>query len=256
MDKIQDAAEYLWSAHRARKMYTNLPADLAPRDTREAYAMQDAFQALAAPARGAVAGMKIATTTKVMQELMGIDHPCGGGVFARTIHRSPARLTCADFVNLRIECEIAVRIASELSGRGPYTADNVREDVAEIMPAFELIEDRHAVYRDTNALSMIADNCWNAGIVIGPARKFDRTIEIDSLHGRLTISGRLVSEGRADRPLAALAWLANLAAERGQPIRKDMIVITGSLVATVSVSPGDVAIFTVDGLGEVRLELS
>jgi 2-keto-4-pentenoate hydratase len=256
MDKIRDAAEYLWSAHRARKTYTNLPADLAPRDAKEAYAMQDALHALAKPERGAIAGMKIATTTKVMQELMGIDHPCGGGVFARTIHRSPARLACADFVNLRIECEIAVRVASELSGRGPYTADNVREDVAEIMPAFELIEDRHAVYRDTNALSMIADNCWNAGIVIGPARKFDRTVDIDSLRGRLTISGRPVSEGRADRPLAALAWLANLAVERGQPIRKDMIVITGSLVATISVSPGDVAIFTVDGLGEVRLALS
>lgn len=256
MDKIGDAAEFLWSAHRARKAYTNLPPDLAPRDAKEAYAMQDAFHALAVPTRGQVAGMKIATTTKVMQELMGIDHPCGGAIFARTIHRSPARLVCAEFVNLRIECEIAVRVASELSGRGPYTADNVREDVAEIMPAFELIEDRRAVYRDTNALSMIADNCWNAGIVIGPAKKFDPGIDIDALHGRLTINGKLVSEGKADQPLGALAWLANLALERGKPIGKDMVVITGSLVATVSVSPGDVAVFTIDGLGEVRLELT
>jgi 2-keto-4-pentenoate hydratase len=256
MDKVRDAAEYLWSAHRARKPYVNLPPDLAPRDAKEAYAMQDAFHALAAPSRGAVAGMKIATTTKVMQELMGIDHPCGGGIFAKTIHPSPARLSCADFVNLRIECEIAVRVASELSGRGPYTADIVREDVAEIMPVFELIEDRHANYRETNALSMIADNCWNAGIVIGRARKFDRSIDIDALSGRLTINGKRISEGRADRPLAALAWLANLALDRGQPIRKGMIVITGSLVATVSVSPGDVAVFAVDGLGEVELALT
>jgi 2-keto-4-pentenoate hydratase len=255
VDKIGSAADFLWSAHRARKTYTNLPPDLAPRDAREAYAMQDAFHALAAPSRGPVAGMKIATTTKVMQELMGIDHPCGGGIFAKAIHRSPARLACADFVNLRIECEIAVRVASELSGRGPYTAENVREDVAEIMAAFELIEDRHAVYRETSALSMIADNCWNAGIVIGPAKKFDRSIDIDSLRGRLSISGKPVAEGKADRPLGALAWLANLALERGRPIAKDMVVITGSLVATVSVAPGDVAVFAIDGLGEVRLEL-
>lgn len=256
MDKIGNAADFLWSAHRARQPYANLPPELAPRNAREAYAMQDAFHARAAPSRGPVAGMKIATTTKVMQALMGIDHPCGGGIFAQAIHHSPARLACADFVNLRIECEIAVRVASELSGRGPYTAENVREDVAEIMPAFELIEDRHAVYRETNALSMIADNCWNAGIVIGPAKKFDRSIDIDALRGRLSINGKTVAEGQADRPLGALAWLANLALERGKPIRKDMIVITGSVVATVSVSPGDVAVFAIDGLGEARLELA
>jgi 2-keto-4-pentenoate hydratase len=255
LNKADEAAQFLWEAHRARRAYRNLPPELAPADTREAYAAQAAFHALAAPARGAVAGMKIATTTKVMQELMGIDHPCGGGIFAKTIHRSPARLACADFVNLRIECEIAVRVASELSGRGPYTAANVREDVAEVMPAFELIEDRRAVYRETNALSMIADNCWNAGIVIGPAKKFDRSIDIDALRGRLAISGKPVAEGKADRPLEALAWLANLAAERRKPIRKDMVVITGSVVATVSVAPGDTAVFTIDGLGEVRLEL-
>jgi len=256
LDRAKAAAGFLWGAHRAREAYCNLPPDLAPRDAREAYAMQDAFHALAASSRGAVAGMKIATTTKVMQALMGIDHPCGGGIFAKTIHKSPARLACADFVNLRIECEIAVRVGSELSGRGPYTAENVREDVAEVMPAFELIEDRNAVYRETRALSMIADNCWNAGIVIGPAKKFDASLDIDNLRGRLAINGKPVSEGRADRPLWALAWLANLAVERGKPIRKDMIVITGSVVATVSVAPGDVAVFTIDGLGEARLELT
>ena len=34
------------------------------------------------------------------------------------------------------------------------------------MPAFELIEDRKAHYKGTSALSIIADNCWNAGIVV------------------------------------------------------------------------------------------
>ena len=35
-----------------------------------------------------------------------------------------------------------------------------------------------------------------------------------------------------------------------------MVVITGSVVATVSVSSGDIAVFTIDGLGEARLELT
>ena len=52
-----------------------------------------------------------------MQQLMGIDHPCGGAIFARTIHRSPARLRAADFVNLRIESEIALQLGRRFAGR-------------------------------------------------------------------------------------------------------------------------------------------
>jgi 2-keto-4-pentenoate hydratase len=68
---------------------------------------------LAEPVYGAVGGAKIATTTKVMQRLMGITHPCSGAIFARTIHTSPARLKAADFINLRIECEIALKLGAD-----------------------------------------------------------------------------------------------------------------------------------------------
>ncbi len=256
-DRAAKAAEFLWAAHQARTAYCNLPAALRPADAAEAYRAQDAFHALASASRGPVAGMKIATTTKVMQALMGIDHPCGGGIFADTIHASPARLRCADFVNLRIECEIAVRLGADLpASSSPYTAAMVRAAVAELMPAFELIDDRRAVYRDTEALSMIADNCWNGGVVIGAPTPIRDGLDLDALRGRLTINRRPVSEGAADRPLDALAWLANLAVGRGSPIRAGMVVITGSVVTTVSVGPGDTAVFTIDGLGEAKLALT
>ncbi len=37
--------------------------------------------------------------------------------------------------------------------------------VSEIAPAFEIIEDRRAVYRETRATSLIADNAWSGGVV-------------------------------------------------------------------------------------------
>ena len=72
------------------------------------------YYRLAEPIYGAVGGAKIATTTKVMQQLMGINHPCGGAIFARTIHVSPATLRTDDFVNLRIESEIALKLGADL----------------------------------------------------------------------------------------------------------------------------------------------
>lgn len=251
------AARFLDEAHRTRARYQNLPPDIAPNSVAEAYAAQAALLELWRPRLGAVAGLKIATTTKVMQQLMGIDHPCMGTIFASRVLQSPAHIIKADYINVRIECELAVRLGHDLpKGSTLYTRESVRAAVSHIMPAFELIEDRHAVYRETSALSMIADNCWNGGIVIGAPTAMRPDLDIDALQGALTINGKPVSEGRADRPLEALAWLANLAVERGRPIRKGMVVITGSLVATVSVAPGDTAVFTIDGLGETRLTCS
>ena len=36
------------------------------------------------------------------------------------------------------------------------------------MPAFELIEDRNADHGDVDALSILVDNSWCAGVVLGP----------------------------------------------------------------------------------------
>ncbi|HEX9465985.1 MAG TPA: fumarylacetoacetate hydrolase family protein [Alphaproteobacteria bacterium] len=253
-EKIGAAARMMWSARQRRETYRNLPDDVRPQSLADAYAGQEAYAALAASVYGPVAGAKIATTTKVMQELMGIDHACGGLIFAKTIHQSPATLRQAEFINLRIECEIALQLAADLPAAGaPWSADTVRPRVDAAMPAFELIEDRHAVYRDAEVRSVIVDNCWNGGVVLGAGVLLARCPPLIGIAGRLAINGQPVSAGRAEDPFATLAWLANLWAERGKTLAGGMVVITGSVVATVSIAPGDRAVFTVEGLGEAVL---
>ena len=154
-----------------------------------------------------------------MQQLMGIDHPCGGMIFASRVHTSPARIAKADYVNVRIECELAVRLGRDLPKRlAPYTRESVRAAVSEIMAAFELIEDRHADYKTTKALSLIADNAWNGGIVLGAPKPPPAGLDLNGIAGRLKRNGKEEATGKTDDPLGALAWLANLAAERGRPI--------------------------------------
>jgi 2-keto-4-pentenoate hydratase len=254
-DKLQAMAQWMWDARRQRQPYRNLPDALRPASIAEAYAAQEAYYGLAEPTFGPVAGAKIATTTKVMQALMGIDHPCGGAIFSRTIHRSPATLYAADFVNLRIESEIAVALGADLPASGaPWTRERVAPAIAAALPAFELIEDRNADYAKTEATSLIVENCWNGGIVIGAPQRVavDRLVGIA---GRLTLAGKLVGEGAAEDPAATLAWLANHLAERGRDLKAGMVVITGSLIPTVSIAPGQRAEFTVEGLGEVAMDV-
>ena len=88
----EKAARYIAEAHASRAAYRNLPPEIAPRNVAEAYAAQAALARLLEPKEGKVAGLKIATTTKIMQQLMGIDHPCGGLIFERRVLRSPAEI--------------------------------------------------------------------------------------------------------------------------------------------------------------------
>lgn len=254
MYSSETAARFIDAAHGSRARYQNLPEDIAPKSVGDAYAAQEALAKLWVPKLGPVAGLKIATTTKVMQALMGIDHPCGGMIYASRIHTSPAVVRKADYVNVRVECELAVRLGQDLPGTGTaYTRDSVRTGVAEVMAAFELIEDRHADYKTTKALSLIADNAWNGGIVVGRAKAFPRDLEPNGLSGTLKRNGAVEAAGKTDDPFGALAWLANLAVERGRPIKAGMVVITGSLVTTVDIAPGERLDFAIDGVGDVSM---
>lgn len=256
---MNNAAEFnarrMWDARIARQPFANLPEAARPLSIEEAYDAQEAYWRLAEPVYGPVAGVKVATTTRVMQQLMGISHPCGGAIFAKTIHSSPARISKAAFVNMRVESEIALKLGTDMpAARAPWTAEGAAECVAGAMPAFELIEDRNAVYTETRATSMIVDNCWNGGVVLGPMKKVAPG-DVIGVRGRQTLNGKPSGEGHAENPYATLAWLANLMAARDHDLKSGMVVITGSVVPTFSISPGDRAVFTVDGLGEVVMDV-
>jgi 2-keto-4-pentenoate hydratase len=56
-------------------------------------------------------------------------------------------------------------------------------------------------------------------------------------------------------PFAALLWLVNMLTQRGKSLTQGMIVMTGSIVATKFVNPGDTVGLSVDGLGEAQLSV-
>ena len=247
------AAQFIAEAHKSRAVYQNLPDALAPSTVDEAYAAQEALRELWAPIYGNLAGLKIATTTKVMQQLMGIDHPCGGMIYEKRVHTSPANIQRGDYVNVVVECELAVRMAKSLPKKAsPYTREEVRAAIGSVMPAFELIEDRKAVYKECKAYTLIADNAWNGGIVLGPSVTVPVDKELNGLKGKLD-TGKEKREGLTDDPMGALAWLATLAAQRNRPLQAGMVVITGSLIPTLPIDVGQRFVFEIEGLGKVEM---
>ena len=258
--KAERAARHLYDAHRDRRPYEALPDDISPATIDEAYDMQEAFQALLAPERGAIVGYKIALTTPVMQRMVGFDAPAAGAVFESGVHHSPASVSAADFGRLGAECEVAVRLNADLPASGaPYDRAGVAAAVGALMPAFELVDDRGADYSNLYFLGVAADNAWNAGVVLGQERAEWQSLDLENSQGAMTINGEPAGEGYGrdvlGHPLDALAWLANVLAGRGRELKSGMLVMTGSIVSTKFLNPGDEAAFTFEGLGDIRLSV-
>src|SRR5271166_5996723 len=150
--KVGRGARHLFEVLETRSRLSPMPEALRPSDLAEAYAMQEALQALLAPARGTVAGYKIAITTPVMQRLMGIAHPCGGAVFASQLHASPAQLRCSDYIHVAVECEIAVRLGADLPGGRSYDRDSVGAAIDACMASIEVVDDQNADYKLASGL--------------------------------------------------------------------------------------------------------
>lgn len=255
------AARHMFDERKARATFHNLPDGLRPGDEAGVYAIQDGLHTLLQNnGAGARAGYKIALSTATMQKMLGADRPCMGALFANSIWPSPCTLGHSDYLHLGMECEVAVRLGADLvPGDTPFTRASVAPAVAACHAAFEVIDDRDADYGASDAYSLIADNCWNAGVVLGPEVSDWQSIDFDASRGSLLVNGNEVASGLLSdamgHPFEALAWLANLMAERGLMIEHGTLVMTGSIVPTTFVKPGDQVTYQADNLGEVTAKI-
>ena len=261
-ERLERAAQWLLEAHARRERFQPLPAELAPRSLGEAYAIQDDFVALRAQSLGAIAGYKIALSTPAMQKFVGVDAPQAGTLLESTLRRSPARVRAADYVRLIVEFEIGVRIASDLpAADAPFTRSRVLESVGGVMPALELADDRGAdsAQLARHPLHLIADNSWNEGAVLGAEIPGWRAIDLAAVRGVAWLNGERTGEGTgADalgHPLDAVAWMGDHLASLGRGLLRGDVVITGSLVASLNVKPGDAVRFELEGLGSAELQV-
>ena len=173
-----------------RSAYETLTGDLAPKNLDQAYAAQAELQSLIQGHRGAIAGRKIALAAKAMQEMCGIDQPIAGGIFANDVHGSPARVAASNFVHMGLEFELALELAGDVAPRAAtYTEESAADLIAAVRPAFELIEDRGADYSQLDVRTIVSDNAWCGGVVLGPPIEYWRDLDLNAIQSTVVQSG-------------------------------------------------------------------
>jgi 2-keto-4-pentenoate hydratase len=126
-----------------------------------------------------------------------------------------------------------------------------------VCAAIEVVDDRAADYGNLDVRSLVADNSWNAGIVLSQfAPKWP---DLEDVHGKATQNGAPVGEGFGrdilGHPFNSVAWLNAHLAARGGGLRKGQIVMTGSCMKTVFPTEPAEFRFEFEGLGAVEVKV-
>jgi 2-keto-4-pentenoate hydratase len=195
----------------------------------------------------------------VMQDYLAIASPCAGGLFSRTTHDRAVRLGRRDTIRPGIECEIAVRLGRDLDATMAADPGAAAASIDCFFAAIEIVDDRYESWQTIGTPTLIADDFFAAGAVLGPAVAASTVGDPAALEGQTIIDGRVVGEGLGrdilGHPHAALAWLADHLARRGRSLMAGEFVLLGSLVRTMWLEPGAKARIAIDGLGEAALEV-
>jgi 2-keto-4-pentenoate hydratase len=260
--KIKEAAGIIGGLRVAPEAFAGLPVALGPTDADAAYGIQDAVHDwFARNGFGQRIGYKIGCTTPVMQQYMGIDHPCAGGIFESRLHTSPAEIDCASLNVPGVECEIAVEMGAKLDAReGTIDRGRTAEAIAALYPAIEVVDNRYQDIMAIGTPTLIADDFCQSAVVLGARNTDWRGLNLDTLKGRTLVNGAEVGTGiGADvlgHPLNALIWLAQHLGKRGRALEAGEIVLLGSLVQCQWLEPGDAAAIEIDGLGAVAVRFN
>ena len=187
-----DAAEAILEARRARRILAPLGA-IAPKTIEAGYAVQKevALRLGGLPP----AGFKIGATTKQMQAYLGLPGPSAGFTPKSGLRASPATARYADFLNPGAECEVAVRLARDIAP-GPCTRDEAAAAVGEVFAAMEIVEKRYDDLGKLGTPTLIADQVFHAGGVLGTPVADWRAVDLAATRGRLSVDGQIRGEGR------------------------------------------------------------
>jgi 2-keto-4-pentenoate hydratase len=251
--EIEAVALTLMTQHQNREALVPLHDRIA--DDAAAYDVKDAFVALQIKASGAVRkGYKIGLTAKSIQQVMKTTEPTEGEVLSHRVHMSPHRVRLSDFDHLGLESEICVVLAKDLAAN--CTPADVRGALGAVHAAYELIDDRNADYGKMNALTLIADNSWNAAVVIGTATPAAQVPS--SLKATLSCNGALLNESSPDglnEAIEMVIWLARHLGKRGKQLKAGQLIMTGNIMPTKFPKAGETYTFALQGLTPVELNI-
>ena len=226
----------------------------------DAYPLQLALMDRRVSAGDRIAGYKAALTSKAMQEQVGIHESLLGTLLGSRVLPGDSGISVSgrQFMRATLEPEIAVVMGANL--RGPdVDAVAARLAVAGYAPALELGDYRaEQAFGQTFEGSVIC-NTFNGAVLIGQPVCSPDGIDLRTEGMSLYRNGDAIGSGTGVEvlgdPLNSVAFMANKLAGYGRELKAGMVLMTGSIVASIPLEVGDHIEAKFTRLGSVSVQI-
>lgn len=221
----------------------------------DAYRIQQEYVRLLLGKHDSVVGYKLGLTSKPMQEMMGVDQPDYGPVLSNMVFNDGATVVLDQYIQPRVEAEIALMLDKPLEGPGVTTLQAARA-IGGAFAAIEMVDSRIKDWK-IKLVDTISDLASSAATV-----RSGLVVPLDGWDPRLcgmvvAKNGVTVDTGAGaaalGNPVAAVAWLANNLAPFEVSLQPGWFVMTGALHRAFPVAAGDVVRAEFDRLGPVAV---
>jgi 2-oxo-3-hexenedioate decarboxylase len=237
----EELSEALALAERERRARTPFTDEYPDLHESTAYEAQWAGVQARLKAGETLVGAKLGLTSKAKQRAMNVDAPLYGFVTSGMIAPFGEPLDLVSLIHPRVEPEIAFLLARDVPA--PVTVTGVLAATEAVFGAVDVLDSRYEDFR-FKLPDVVADNASAARFLLGP-----RALPpVDA--GDLRLLGCVLRRGGEvvqtaagaavmGHPAAAVAWLGNRLARRGETLRAGWLVFSGGLTEPVPLRPGE-----------------
>jgi len=204
-----------------------------------------------------IVGAKLGLTSRAKQRQMSVDDPLYGWLTDAMVHPPATPLALDRLIHPRVEPEIAFLLGEELAG--PVTVVEVLAATKAVFAALETIDSRYRDF-DFRLPDVVADNASAsaASLIVGPVALAPADAgDLRLLGCVLRRDGEVVATAAGaavmEHPAAAVAWLANRLAEKGQRLPAGSLILSGALTDAVAIGPGQTVSAEFERLGTVTV---
>jgi len=256
-ERLENAASALRSAYRNGAI-PPLRSYLDPVDIEDAYAVQNINSRFWEAQGRRIVGRKAGLTARAVQEQLGVNQPDFGTLFDDMQIADGGKLERDRVLQPKAEAEVAFVLGEDLLDPDT-TPEMVEAAVASVHAAIEIVDSRIADW-DITFSDTVADNGSSAFFVLADEGKPLDNLDLWTCGMVMEVNGSVVSLGAGaaalGHPLNAAAWLAQTLIRRGEPLKKNDILLTGALGPMVTLAPGDRVRAVVGGVGETSFEFA
>jgi|TARA_B110000483_G_scaffold241110_1_gene323283 2-oxopent-4-enoate/cis-2-oxohex-4-enoate hydratase len=252
LQTINEIASELFLALNQQETIQPLTERFPEIDINDAYQISKKFLMLREAKGEKIVGKKIGVTSKVVQEMLGVNQPDFGFLTNTMQVNNKSNFSIENsLIQPRAEAEIAFILKEDLYGPG-VSRDDVISATEKILPCFEIVDSRIDKWQ-IKIQDTVADNASCGIFILGEGHCAPEKFAMEKLEVEVKKNGEFLSSGEGSavqgNPAQAVAWLANTLGEYDIPLLKGEIILSGSLVPLEPAEAGDKFSMELKGVG-------